>query len=146
MPAGASRTYNLAQCVFNINGVPLEGFGDGDAVTVAPNDDLWSDQVGADGEVTRSRTNDLSGTMTVTLMSTSLSNDVLNQFLQLILAGAPGDKFSVFIKDLNSGDQVVAAQAYLMRDPDMAFGKEASTREWTIKLPRYQRTHGGALA
>jgi len=28
----------------------------------------------------------------------------------------------------------------------MSFGKEASTREWTVRLPRYQRNHGGAVS
>ena len=146
MAAGQSKTWNLAQCVFALDGVPLEGFGPDDAVTVVPNDDIWTTQTGADGEETRSATNVRSGTMTITLMSTSLSNDALNAKLQLALAVGIGDRFSVFIKDLNSGDQVVAAQAYIERDSDMSFGKEASTREWTVRLPRFQRNHGGAVS
>jgi len=145
MPAGASKTYNLAQCVFTINGVPLEGFGSDDAVVIAPNDDLWTTQTGADGEETRSATNTRSGQATITLMSTSNTNDLLNTFLQLIKSIAIGDRFVMFIRDLNSGDQVIAEQAYIQREPDMSFGKEASTREWTIYLPKYTSTHGGAI-
>lgn len=145
MAIGSARTYNLAQVIITVGGLPLEGFGADDAVTFEPNSDLWENTIGADGEVTRSATNDRSGTLTFTLMSTSRSLDILNTFLQLTKTVGVGDTFPVYIKDLNSGDQLFAEQCWIQREADMSFGKTASEREWTIYAARVTTTHGGAL-
>ena len=142
---GAAKTYNLAQSIFTIAGIPLKGFGADDALVFTPAEDVWTEEVGADGEVTRSATNNRSGTCAVTLMSTSLSNDLLNGFLQLAKTIGIGDIFPLFVKDLNSGDTIIAAQCWIKTEPPMTFGKAASTREWMIYVADATTIHGGAL-
>jgi hypothetical protein len=145
MSLGAARSYNLAQVVITIGGLPLEGFGADDAVSFEPTSDLYENKVGADGEVTRSLNNDRSGTLTFTLMGTSLSNDIFNTFLQLTKAVGIGDIFPIFIKDLRSGDTLVAEQCWLNREADMSFGRVASEREWSCFAAKVTTSHGGAL-
>ena len=144
MATGALKTYNLAQVLITVDGLPLEGFGESDAVTFAPNASIYESSVGADGEVTRSASNDRSGTLTFTLMSTSLSNDIFSEFLTLSKTTGTGDTFPVYIKDLNSNDQLIAAKCYIQDESEMAFGRDASEREWTIYAANVSTVHGGA--
>jgi len=136
MAIGASKTYNLAQVQIAINGVPIEGFGESDAITFEPNSDLYESAVGADGEVTRSATNDRSGTITITLMSTSVSNATMTFYLTASKASGGGllgnDKFQIYVKDLNSGDFFLANNAYIQKEPNSTYGRNAAEREWTI--------------
>lgn len=145
MATGALKTYNLAQVLITVNGLPLEGFGESDAVTFAPNSPIYESAVGADGEVTRSATNDRSGTLTFTLMSTSLSNDLFSTFMILSKTVGVGDTFPIYIKDLNSNDTLIASKCYIQDEAEMSFGRDASEREWTIYAANVSTIHGGAL-
>lgn len=145
MAAGALKTYNLAQVLITIGGLPFEGFGESDAVTFAPNSSVYESAVGADGEVTRSATNDRSGTLTFTLMSTSSSNDVFSAFLLLSKTVGIGDTFPVYIKDLNSKDTLIASKCYIQDEAEMAFGRAATEREWTIYAANVSTIHGGDI-
>lgn len=136
MAIGATRTYNLAQCLITINGVPIEGFGETDAISFAPNSNVFENTVGADGENTRSATNDRSQEATLTLMQTSPSLGLLYDLLNLAQNGLPGDIFALYINDLNNREEVVVEQAWIEREADQAFGKAAGERAWTIRCAK----------
>lgn len=145
MATGALRTYNLAQVQILVGGLPMEGFGESDAISFEMNADLYESAVGADGEVTRSATNDRSGTITLTLMSTSPANDKLNVFLQRSKGSAVNDTFEVFVKDLNSADTFIASDAYIQKEPVSSYGRNAAEREWTLYAANVTTFFGGAL-
>lgn len=136
------KTYDLKRVTFLVNGVPVTGFQDGDACVVARNADNFTKQVGADGEVCRSSQNDPSGRITLTLMYSSLSNNALGAIAALDQAfGA--SSVAVAIIDAKSGTQVLAPNAWIVRDPDITFGRDSGTREWILDCARLQTIHSG---
>ena len=110
---------------------------------------MFESAVGADGEVTRSATNDRSGVITLTLMSTSKANDWLNTWLHrsktVELTLGAGDKFEIYVKDLNSLDTLIAADAYIQKEPASTYGRNAAEREWTIYAANVSTVFGGSL-
>jgi hypothetical protein len=128
----ALKTYDFRKVAVLVSGVPITGFADGDAISVEfP--ESWTKQIGAGGAHTRSRNNDQSAQMTLTLQQTSLSNAFLSGLAAADeLTGAP--ILGVLIKDLRGNDLLAAAQAYCSQRPGLTFGKDSGTREWVIQL------------
>ena len=70
--------------------------------------------------------------------------NIFSEFLTLSKTTGTGDTFPVYIKDLNSNDQLIAAKCYIQDESEMAFGRDASEREWTIYAANVSTVHGGA--
>lgn len=124
------HSYNLKQCVVLVDGLPVKGFADGDAVTVEYESDIWSDAVGADGEVTRSFMGDQRATVTFHLKDTSALNPFFRAKVNAARNAGMGDVFSVMVKDLNLDEKLVSPQTYVKSDPGMTKAQESSNREW----------------
>lgn len=125
------NTYDPKSVLVIVGGVPLSGFADGTFVEVTRTTDMFSKKTGADGYTTRTKSNDRSGTITITLMQTSLSNDVLSGFAALDELSNSG-VVPIMIKD-SSGDTLnVSAQGWVRKYPDQTFGLELNTRAWAI--------------
>ena len=127
------RTYDPKQVLVIIAGIPMSGFADGTFVTVERTSDTFTKVSGADGIISRAKTNDRSGSLKFTAAQTSPSNDALS-------AIAVEDEISnsgvvpVLIKD-NSGRSVfVSAFGWVKKPPTSEFGKEITNREWTLDL------------
>lgn len=126
------KTYNAADVSLIFAGVPIEGFADGTFVTVARNNQSWNMQIGSDGEGLRAKSNDKGGTVTITLMQSSLSNDALSALS--ILDEASGDGVGPFLLKDNSGRSICSAQtAWIQKPTDVEMAREASTREWVLE-------------
>ena len=126
------KSYNAAEVSIIFAGIPLEGFADGTFVTAARNNDSFALTVGSDGEGARSKSNDKSGIVTLTLMQSSLSNDLLSA--QALLDELSGDGIApLLIKDLSGTTLVAAETAWIRKPSDVEFSKEITTREWIIE-------------
>lgn len=135
-------TYDFKEVSVILNGNILTGFIEGDAIEVAPDEDDWSLQVGADGESTRSKRNNNSATVTIRLMQTAASNDVLNALYQADKLSSTG-KAAMLIKD-NSGRSIHAAEeAWIQKAPTASYGNEAGSREWVLRTHNLVSTFGG---
>ena len=75
---GFVNTYDPKKVIITFGGVPITGFADGTFVQIDPNAEMWTKKVGADGEVTRSQSNDNTHTVQITLQQSSASNDYLS--------------------------------------------------------------------
>lgn len=136
------KTYNLKEVAIVCGGNLGQGFSDGDAVTVEYDDNIYNTSVGADGEVTRSKSNNRVATITIRLQKTSDFNDVLNNFYQSDRLSDSG-VFPFMLKD-NKGRELHAAEkCWIEKEPSIAFGKEAGDREWTLKTNELVSTFGG---
>jgi len=124
-----AKEYNLKTVVCTINGVPIRGFSDGDAVMVATDDDIYSKQVGADGEVARSNKGNKGGTITFRLMYTADSNAYMQAWKTLDNVSANGVA-RIAILDMNGATSVLALEAWIKKDPNLTFSEESGTREW----------------
>lgn len=136
------KTYDPAQVILNIGGVQMSGFADGTFITFERDEDAFTKHTGADGEVARAKSNNKSGSLTLTLAQTSSSNDVLSAFAiadELNNSGV----VPALMKDLNGNTIAAAASAWIRKQPNSEFAKEISNREWIIDLARVDYTVGG---
>lgn len=127
------RTYDPKQVIITVGGVALSGFTDGTFLEIDRSEATWNMVVGADGLVTRGKTNNFSGTMTVTLKQSSPSNDVLSGFMAIDEATNQG-VVPVLIKDLSGNSIYFSARAWITQYANSSFGKEISDRQWILNL------------
>lgn len=129
----ALRIYDPKDVVITFGSAgEVTGFADGSFVSIEFNEDFYSLQIGSDGEGTRSKSNNLSARITITLMQDSPSNDDLSTILKADLeADAIAD--GIQVKDLNGTSLYIAEKAWIVRYPTSEFGREATGREWIIE-------------
>lgn len=136
------KTYSPKKVLISFNGVPLSGFADGTFIEVDRASDTFKTEVGSDGEGARTALADKSGTITVTLMQTSASNDVLSNALltdELTNLGTG----ACFIKDASGRTLCAAAEAWVMKPAKAGFAKESGSREWVIATTDLTMFSGG---
>jgi hypothetical protein len=128
----APATLDPSQCIVIFNGQQLQGFAPGTFVKPSRDEDAVSKTTGADGEVVRVRNRNRGGSVTVTLLQSSASNDVLSAMANLDENGLPGGVGALLVKD-NTGRALYSAEAaWVKKQPDGEHAKEATTREWVI--------------
>lgn len=140
---GIVTTYDPKKVILTVGGTPISGYTDGTFLQVTPNSPTFTRSVGADGEVVRSKSNDNTHTITITLQQSSISNDYLS-----ILADA--DKKTnrgmvpVNIKDANGTSQAFWPQCWVESDPDWNYDKEHQERSWVLHTGQQTgATYGG---
>lgn len=137
------KTYDpkLHHCVFA--GHFIQGYGDGTFIAFSKAAPPFSTKVGVGGNVTRSRNHNRSGTVTITLMQTSESNDRLTEIHKADLAAPNGAGVGSFtMQDIGGTTIFTAAKAWIEADPDATFEAEAGTRDWVIAYELLDATHG----
>ena len=127
------RTYDPKQVIVTIAGVPMSGFSDGTFLEIDRNEPTWTLVVGADGLVTRGKTNNFSGTMTLTLKQSSPSNDILSALMAADEASNAGI-FPVLVKDLSGNSVYFSATAWVNQYANSTFDKAITDRQWTFSL------------
>lgn len=137
------KTYDPNNVQVIMGGVPITGFADGTFISVAFDEDLYTKTVGADGEVSRAKSNNQSATVALTLKQTSGSNDELSAFYQADQVSDSG-VVPLMIKEIGSGRTLVFAQAaWVQKLPDVAYSKEVEDRNWTIATAQLKTFIGG---
>jgi hypothetical protein len=125
------------------NGVPIEGFSDEDFIQIEMATDGFTDEVGADGHVTRLRTRDQRATITFKLRSHSPTNKVLSAFYLADLNAPNGTGAgAILIRDTQGATIFAGAQAWITGWPKTAVGKKAADREWKIRVASLEAFHG----
>jgi hypothetical protein len=137
-------TYSPKNIVITVDGIPISGFADGDAIGLEYGAPRFTKKVGMDGEVVRSQSPDFSGTLKIRLMQTSLSNDLLDTYAKLDqLTGLGG--FTLMMADLRSGANYTAVQAWISAMPPVNYGMEAGQREWSIDFASMVPVNAGTI-
>lgn len=139
-----AKTYDLKRVLMTVNGVPVSGFDEGEAVTVEFNEDAWKMKVGADGEAVRSKTNNRSGKLTFNVLYSSSANNIFES-LRLADELTNSGQAAIYLKDLASGTEVFAARAWVTKSPNITFGQEAGAREWVFETGEMLVTHVGIV-
>ena len=127
------RTYDPSQVIVTVNSIPISGFTEGTFVEIAREEQSFTKVVGADGLVTRAKTNNYSGSLTITLKQSSPSNDVLSGLITLDELTNAGI-FTVLVKDLSGNSVYFSAQAWIRQWPTSTFAREVTDREWILDL------------
>jgi len=138
------KTYDPAEVSVIIGGHIVSGYGEDTFVEVERNEDMFTRQSGADGEQSRSKSNDLSGTVTITLKQTSESNDVLTGYAVADEVSNAG-LVSILIKDNNGTELHSAETAWVRKQPTSAFGRESGERVWVLETGELTMKPGGIV-
>lgn len=123
------NAWNPADVSVVVAGNIMGGWGDDTFVTVERSEDAFSLKVGIDGIGARAKNNNRSGTVSLTLMNTSKSNDVLSALAAADeLSGQAA--FPIMVRDANGTMLATALTAWITKIPTVEFGKEVGNRTW----------------
>ena len=128
----ATKTYDPKRVNVLVGGAPIAEFASDTFVEINFTTDRYSMVSGIDGTITRSKSNDYSATVTLTLQQGSPSNAILSALEQADRLVPGGQVFAFGIVDLNGSTEAFSPEAWVARPPDAAFGAESGTRVWTI--------------
>jgi hypothetical protein len=135
-------TYDPKSVLVLVGVLPISGFADATFVEVARETDAFTKKVGADGYTTRTRSNNTSGSITITLMQSSPSNAALSA-LYLADQGTNSGVVPITIKDNSGTSLTFAPQSWVRKIPDQAFGLDLNAREWVFDCADLQVFVGG---
>lgn len=139
------QAYDPAQVIITVGARSLSGFADGTFVRIARDTDSFTKYVGSDGVVARTKTNNFSGSITVTLMQTSPDNNYLSALLSDAenSTSAGAGVFNVQVVDKTGSSIFSSSNAWIRKPPDVDYSREFSTREWTIDVDKLEMFSGG---
>jgi hypothetical protein len=127
-----ARTFDPGKVIVTFAGNLITGFAAGTFISAERAEDTFSAEAGASGEVARVRNRNKLGTVTLTLMQTSPSNDVLSaQAKRDELSGTGAG--SLLVKDLGGTTLIASPSAWIKKPPAVEFAKELSNREWVLE-------------
>lgn len=126
--------YNPKLVIVTYGGLPLTGWADGAFLNVESNDDAFTLVIGTSGEGCRSVTNNASAKFTVTLGQWSPSNDYLMICHKVDVATMGANPVLPFIvTNMNNGEGVFSAHAWITKFPTQTYDREAGNREWVFE-------------
>lgn len=143
-----AKTYDPKEIVITLGGIPgfaahtVGGYADGTFVKVAFDADQFTKTVGADGEVSRSKSNNYAGSIEITLTQVSDTNDALSA-LAIIDRATSNGVIPVTVADLRGRTLHVSTGAWVKKIPDTEFGKEQSNRTWMLDCETLESFVGG---
>ena len=114
-----------------------------EGISFAFNGNINTTTIGADGEGMNTLRSDRSGTVTVRLLKSSPTNQILSAALafQRTSSAAHGQN-TITLFDRNKGDVVTAEGVAFNKVPDLNFGKEAQVIEWQFSAVKISPTLG----
>ncbi|MDH3598024.1 MAG: DUF3277 family protein [Candidatus Tectomicrobia bacterium] len=141
-----TRIYDANEVQISFAGVPVEGYADGDFITITHASDAFSSVVGTDGAVARSKTMDNRADIELRLMNTSPTNAALSAIYQADKNSPGGAGVGAFLcVDLSGTSLYAAGNCWIKRAPDPVFGREANERVWLLEVDALQDFTGGNL-
>lgn len=125
-----ARNYDANDCVITVGGVYITGLGE-DMVSCEKDEDNFTTNVGAQGDVVINRSNNQLGTITVTVQGTSPQKDYL---LGLARSGA---MFDIWVINKSINEKVGGSKAMIKKPPTLEQGAELADREFEIQVFDY---------
>ena len=139
------KNYRPDEVSVILGAIIIEGFADGTFVSIEHDEDRFSLHVGADGQATRAKNCNKSGTIRFTLMASSASNAVLSAQLELDHRTPGGvGVVPLLIKDNEGYSLHTSKEAWIQKDPSVEYAKEPGNNEWIIRCAELINIPGGA--
>lgn len=136
-------TYSPDEVSILIAGVvPVEGVVDDTFISVSKSSPAISSTRTPDGMISRVHTEDKTYDISLTLMQSSPTNDVLTALWSLDDITRRG-KFPLFIKDGTGSTFIFSTSAWIEQIPEVTYGTSALVRTWTIKASNCTINVGG---
>jgi hypothetical protein len=142
---GEARVFDGKSVIFSWGPIIAVGLIEADnAIEIEPEADLYDDEAGTDGEVARYKSNDRRATITLRLMKTSPTNDLL-QIQANLDRNTPNGLaiYPIIVKDMNGTEFHMAPKAWIKRYPKAANGMKAGPREWVFRTNEWIPNFGG---
>jgi hypothetical protein len=131
------KSWNINELSISLNAIPLStgGYAEDEVLAIDWTEDWFTKYVGADGEVTRTRTNNFSATATLKYAQTADANTTLSAQLAKDIATLNGAAAGVFtVKDSGGGLVITSPRAWIIAPPQIRLGKTVQVFEWKIDL------------
>lgn len=130
--SGTLKEYDPREVIITWDGVNLNrGIAEGTFITIARTKRTFSLNVGGDGGGTRTRDNDRSGVVEVTIRMGSVTNGELSDKVKDEEMGT-SHVGELMIKDFSGETLHTSPQAFLDGFPDDAFATEEGDRVWRL--------------
>lgn len=139
------RTFDAVGVAVTVNGIAISGFADGTFIRLEKTSDNYVMKSGADGKTSRAKLNDRTGSMTLTLMQTSLSNVVLSGIAELDQLSNAG-VVPIGVTDINGTTTFFTATGWVRKMPDWEAGKDVNEVEWIFDCADINYVIGGNTA
>lgn len=136
------QTFDPKLVVLTFMGVPITGYADDTFINAERDEDAFNKNVGAQGDVARVKTNNKSGSVTIVLQQTSLSNDFLSGIAAVDENLGTGIG-ALMGKDIGGSTVMFSAAAWIRKLPATPMSKELQTREWIIDCGKLELNVGG---
>lgn len=143
----------MAQTLFNYSpdlvdviykGIQITGFAEGTFIDVERETDSFTKKVGSLGDVARTRSLNKSGKITITLMDTHPTNDLLA--LVIIADEQDGSGTGAFtLKDRSGRSEVRASDVWCMKIPKMTKAQATGNVVYVFEAASIFIKHGGAV-
>lgn len=143
-----TKVYDLGEVTCNFLGIPIDqmgGWGDGGGIEIEYDGDSFSDKMGADGTVVRSKTYDNRSTVKLTLLQTAGANAVLSGMLNLDRKASNGAGVGpCMIRDRQGLTVIAGTKCWIKGRPKtVKFGAAAENLEWLIRISDTEDFIGG---
>lgn len=138
------KTYDPSQIQITVGGTPITGYEPGTFINIVRDVNNFDFTVGPDGkEGIRTKLNNRSALVTLTLRQVSVSNLVLSNLANRDEVSGDG-VVPVQVTDLSNPDtQFVAAKGWLEKPADAAYAESPQGRPWAIRMGEVAMKHGG---
>ena len=121
-------TYSPGQVVISVCGYIVEGWSN---ISVTFNSPVFKQIRGIRGKNTRVRNKDTSATVRISLIQSSVANDVLTNLLQED-QNSGASRLDITIKDNSGTGLFSSATAYIEGFPETSYSASQSERVWTV--------------
>ena len=138
------KTYDPKKVIVIFGARQLTGMAEDSIVTISPLGDGMQIYVGADGDVARAVDPDATFEVTVSLNTTSNSNDYLSNMYNYDRATGNGVA-PLLIKDFGGTTLFSAPEAWISNMPEASRGLTVDTQEWTFNTGQVEDAIIGGL-
>jgi hypothetical protein len=116
------------------NGAGASGYADGEFLKVTYGDDFFKLVIGTDGAAVRSKTNNRSIQVELSLLQGSATNGFLSGLVNLDLAQPNGAGIGSFVlEDLQGITNIVCSRMWIMKPAEPTLDRTATKRTWTLQ-------------
>jgi hypothetical protein len=124
----AVNTFSPTDVKFIFGGYTVVGW---DGITISRSSQGFTPVRGIRGKHSRTRTRDTSATITITLIQSSPSNDVLSQVHAMDLVEGTG-RLAISLVDKSGRSKFSSNEAYILGYPESKYSGSIEYRVWTI--------------
>lgn len=136
--------YSFDQVTVALGPILMDGYQDGEGISIEQTEAGFTKHVGADGKVTRSKTLDKTATIYIRLMQTSAQNDPLSVLYQTDINAPNGaGVVPLYIRDRSGRSLHTAAEAWIEKAPDSTYDRTPTVRVWQIACAELVNFVGG---